>query len=135
NTRCRHQGAVGEWDAQQRRLRSADELLVLTGRLIADLAVGTGVVGGEERTDDELAGFHRGDRATHLLDDAAILVPHGGRRGDRADASVWPQIRPAHTGGRDPDDGIRGLDDRGAAGSLKGNTRRAEGTAPRLFPT
>ena len=44
--------------------------------LVADSAVWTGVVGGEERTDDELAGLDGCDRAADLLDDAAVLVPH-----------------------------------------------------------
>src|SRR5207247_7156300 len=60
-----HQSAISEWDAQQRRLRGADELGMLAGRLIAGLAVGTSVVGGEERSDDELARLDRGDRAAN----------------------------------------------------------------------
>src|SRR5206468_3069584 len=82
----------------------------------AELAVGAGVVGRGERADDELAGLDRGDRPADLLDDAAVLVPHRGRLGDRVGAAVGPQVGPAHAGGRDPDDGIRRLDDgRGVA--------------------
>jgi len=51
------QGAVREWDTQNRRLRSADDLLVFAGSLITGLAVGTGVIGGEKGTDDELPGL------------------------------------------------------------------------------
>ena len=51
------------------------------------------------------------DRAADLLDDAAVLVPHRRRLGDRLDAAIGPQVGPAHAGGRDPDDGIGRLDD------------------------
>src|SRR5271165_1929117 len=107
-----HQGAVREWHAQHRRLCGADKLLVLAGSLITGLAVRTDVIGGKEGTDNELAGFDRGDRAADLLDDAAVLVTHRGRLGERADAAIGPQVGPANAGGRDPDDGIRRLDDR-----------------------
>jgi len=50
---------------------------MLAGRLVSDMTVGTGIVGREERTDDELAGFNRFDRAPYFLHDAAILVPIG----------------------------------------------------------
>ena len=83
NIRRGHQRAVRERDAQQRRLRAADELAVLARRLVAGLAVGAGVVGGEERADDELPRLDRRDRAADLLDDAAVLVPHRGRLVDR----------------------------------------------------
>jgi len=63
---------------------------VLAGRLISDLTVGTGVVGREERTDDELAGLDGGDCAADLLDNAAVLVSHRRRLGNRIDAAVWP---------------------------------------------
>ena len=43
-----HQRAVRERDAQHGRLRIADELAVLAARRVTSLAVGTGVVGGEE---------------------------------------------------------------------------------------
>jgi len=42
--RRRHQSAVRERNAQQRRLRATDELLVLTGRLISGMAVRTRIV-------------------------------------------------------------------------------------------
>src|SRR4030081_3536348 len=48
NVRGSHQGAVSEWHPQQRCLRRTDELRALTRGLITDLAVGAGVVGGEE---------------------------------------------------------------------------------------
>ena len=51
------------------------------------------------------------DRAADLLDDAAVLVPHRSRFGDRTDAAVGPQVGPAHAGRRELDDGIRRLND------------------------
>src|SRR2546427_22673 len=71
-------------------LRSAHELGVLARGLITDLAVGTRVVGGEERSDDELAGLDGGDCAAGLFDDTAVLVTHRGRLGNRLDAAVRP---------------------------------------------
>ena len=62
-----HQGAIGKRDAQQWSLRSADEFGVLAGRLIANLAVRTCVVGREERSDDKLARLDGGDCAADLL--------------------------------------------------------------------
>src|SRR6266404_6126582 len=106
-----HQGAVSEWHPQQRCLRRADELRVLARGLITDLAVGAGVVGGEERSDDELTRLAGGDCAADLLNDAAVLVSHRRRLGNRLDAAIRPQVRPADTRGRDPDDGICRLDD------------------------
>src|SRR5437016_8865305 len=106
-----HQGAVSEWHPQQRCLRRADELRALARGLITDLAVGAGVVGGEERSDDELTRLDGGDCAADLLNDAAVLVTHRGRLGNRLDAAIRPQVRPTDTRGRDPDDGICRLDD------------------------
>ena len=36
------------------------------------------VVGGQEGTDDELAGPDRDDRSADILDDQEVLVPHRG---------------------------------------------------------
>jgi hypothetical protein len=83
NVRRRDQRTVGEWDAQQWSLRGADKLLMLARRLIAGPAVGTRVVGGEERADDELARLDCFDRAANLFNDSAILVAHRGRPVDR----------------------------------------------------
>src|SRR5207244_8271613 len=102
----------------------ADDLLVFAGSLITGLAVGTGVVGGKERTDYKLARFDGGDSAADLLNDAAVLVPHWGRLGDRIDAAVWPQVRPAHAGGRDPDNGIRRPYDCWCVALLEAHTAR-----------
>src|SRR5262245_52748690 len=49
--------------------------------------------------------------AADLLDDAAVLVPHRGRLRERVDAAVGPQIGPADASGREPDHGVRGLND------------------------
>jgi hypothetical protein len=45
--------------------------------LITDVAVGTGVVGSEERSDDNLARLDERDCAADILDDTAVLVPLG----------------------------------------------------------
>src|SRR6266849_10707768 len=105
-----HQGTVRKRDAEHTCLRSADKLAVLTGRLVASMTVGTGVIGGEERTDDELARLDRGDGAADLLNNAAVLVPHWGGLENRVDSAVWPQVRAAHACGRDPNDYIGRLD-------------------------
>src|SRR5882762_2757030 len=84
---------------------------MLARRLIAGLAVRTGVVGGEERTDDELARLDCSDSATDLLDDAAVLVPHRGGLGDLVDAAVAPEVGPADARRGHLDDGVRRLDD------------------------
>src|SRR5207244_419591 len=69
--------------------------------------------GGEERPDHELAGLDVLDGTADLLDDADVFVSH--RRGplDGLDAAVGPQVRSAHAGGGEPDDGVGGLDDPG----------------------
>ncbi len=58
----------------------ADDLLVFAGSLITGVAVGTGVIGGEKRTNDELPRLDRSDSAADLLNDAAVLVTHRGRQ-------------------------------------------------------
>ena len=72
----------------------------------ADLA---GVVGGEERPDDELSRLDRGHVAADLFDDADVLVPHG--VGDLTSSSPryghrsLPQIQAAEAITREPDAG------------------------------
>src|SRR5437868_3639442 len=83
---------------------------MLAGSLISSLTVRAGVVGRKEGTDDKLARLDLGDRPTDLLNNAAVLVPHRSRFGNGIDASVRPQVGPAHAGGRDPDNGIRGIE-------------------------
>src|SRR5207237_5630389 len=111
NVRRGHECTVRERDAQPRRLRTDDVLFVLTGRLVAGVAVRTRVVRREERPDNELARLNRRQPASDLLDDAAVLVPHGRRFSDRVDAAVRPQVGPADAGRGQTDDGIRRLDD------------------------
>src|SRR5207248_1662201 len=82
-----------------------------TRRVEAGLAVRAGVVRGEERSDNELARADRGDLVTDRFDDAAVLVSERGRAIDRLDAAVRPQVRAAHAGGGQPDDGVRRLKD------------------------
>src|SRR5207237_9596506 len=79
--------------------------------LVTSLAIRTGVVGGEKRADDELAGLDRTDLAADLLHDAAVFVAHRFGLGDRINAAVVPQVRAAHAGRGQTDDGIRRLDD------------------------
>jgi hypothetical protein len=52
-----HERTVRERDAQQRRLCASYQLPVLAGGRVTGAAVRTGIVGREERADDELAGF------------------------------------------------------------------------------
>src|SRR5881296_1526726 len=72
--------------------------------------MGTGVVGREERSDDELSRRDRPDRAADVFDDAAVLVAHGRRTVGGADAAIRPQVGPADARRREPDDGIRRFD-------------------------
>src|SRR5205823_12365187 len=69
-------------------------------------------VRGEERADDELAAFYQPDSAADFLDDAAILVAHRRRLGRSFATAVGPQVGAADAGRREPDEGIRRLDDR-----------------------
>jgi len=110
NIACGHERAVGERDTQKRRLRPGDERAVLAGRLIPDLAMRTGVVAREERSDGELSRRDRPHRAADVFDDAAVLVAHGRRTVGGADAAIRPQVGPADAGRREPDDGIRRFD-------------------------
>ena len=75
------EGAVGEGDAGVLGLGAdrSDGLAVNAGALVAGPADLTGVVRGEERSDDELAGPDRRHLGADRLDDAAVLVAH--RRG------------------------------------------------------
>jgi hypothetical protein len=108
------QGAVGERDAGALRLGAerADRLGVHAPGLVPGAADLAGVVGGEERADDELAGRQGEDLAAHLLDDADVLVPHRPRPVDLLHAAVGPQVGPAHAGRGEPDDGVGRLGDR-----------------------
>src|SRR6266536_2527832 len=75
-------------------------------------------------TDDELAWFDRGDCATDLLDDAAVLVPHRGRLGNGLNAAIGPQVRPAYARSRYPDHGIRRFHDRRGGALLETHIAR-----------
>src|SRR5207248_10704629 len=81
------------------------------GGLVTRLADLAGIVRGEERADHELAGPDRPDARAGLLDDTGVLVAHRGRPGYGLDPAVGPQVRAAHAGRREPDDGIGGLFD------------------------
>src|SRR3978361_435296 len=74
------EGAVSQWDAQVLGLGAVgtDELTVDAVGLVTGLADLAGVVGGEERTDHELAGLDRGDLGADFFDDADVFVAHRG---------------------------------------------------------
>src|SRR5438067_1630477 len=55
----------------------------------------TRVVGREERTDHELAGFDLTNLGSDLFHDADVLVTHRPRRVDVLHAAVRPQVGPA----------------------------------------
>src|SRR5207248_10199764 len=105
----------------------------LGGRRISDLGVGASVVRREERADNELAGRNGRDRTTDLRNDAAVLVPQRSRLGNRGDAAVWPQVRPAHARCRHPDMASVGLMIFGTSRSSKRMSRGPYRTAPRMF--
>src|SRR6266566_2072765 len=95
--RSRHQRAIGQRHAEQRCLRRANPLAMLTGRLIAELTVWTSIVRRGERTDHKLSRFNVLHRAANILDNAAILVSHRSRLRNRVNSPVGPQVRTAHT--------------------------------------
>jgi hypothetical protein len=119
------ESAVRERHAHARRLRADDGLEALTRRLIAVPAVRTRVVGGEERPDHELTGLDRRDAASDLLDQAAVFVPHRGRRRNRLNPAVRPQVGPADARERQADDCVCGLDDRRVGTIFKPDVARA----------
>lgn len=88
----RYQRPVRQRNPKPRRLRTADGLPVLTGRLITCFAVRARIIGSEEGSDDELARLERGDGAADLLDDATVLVAHRNRGGHFLDASIGPKV-------------------------------------------
>jgi hypothetical protein len=76
-----------------------------------------GVVGGEERADDELAGL---DVLTALPTSSTMPQyswPIGVGWSIGSMPAVGPQVRPAHAGRRSADDGVGRLDDRRSATS------------------
>jgi hypothetical protein len=78
NLRSGDEGAVGEGDARPLGLRAdgTDKLAVHAGALVAGAADLAGVVGGEERSDHELAGLDVVDGTADFFDDADVLVAH-----------------------------------------------------------
>jgi hypothetical protein len=61
-------------------------------------AVHAGAVADRERGDDEIALADGPDVGADLLDEADELVADALRAGDRRDAAVGPQVRPADAG-------------------------------------
>ena len=106
------QRAVRERHAGQLGLRaeSAHEHPVHAVRLVAGLTDLTGVVGGPEGADHEVADLDGADRGADLLDDADVLVTHD-LVVHRLGAAVRPQVAAADAGRRQTDDGVGGLDD------------------------
>ena len=106
------QGAVGEGDAGELGLgaEGAHQHPVGAVRLVAGLADLAGVVGGQERADDEVADLDGADLGADLLDDADVLVAHH-LVVDRLGAAVGPQVAAADAGRREADDRIGRLDD------------------------
>src|ERR671916_694888 len=82
------------------------------GRLVAGPADLAGAVRREERADDELVRLDQTHLAADLLDDADVLVAHRCRLRHRVGAAVGPEVRAAHAGRREPDEGVGRLDDR-----------------------
>jgi hypothetical protein len=110
------QGAVGERDAHALGLSAAggtEDLPVHAGGLVAGQADLAGVVGGEERSDDEVADLDVPHVRADLLDDAGVLVAHVEGLGDLVGAAVGPQVRPADAGRGQADDRVGGLHDGG----------------------
>jgi hypothetical protein len=105
--------AVGGRDADPLRLAPVEPADVLAVGVHALGADRTGVVAVQEAADDEVAGRHGGHGIADLLEDADVLVPHRGSRGDLLDAAVAPQVRAADAGGDGADHGVGGLDDDG----------------------
>ena len=111
--RCGHQCFVGQRDAGVLGLGAdaAHQSGIHAPALVPSPADLAGVVGGEERPDDELSGFDGGHVAADLFDDAHVLVAHRGRGTDLLNTAPWPQVTAADTGRRDTDDGVGRLDD------------------------
>jgi hypothetical protein len=119
----RDEGAVGERDADELRLRRAEgepgavlrpEVRdVVARRLHADLAVRAGVVADREGADDEVTGAQAAHVGADLLDDADQLVADGAGLGDLVDAPVGPQVGAAYAGRDDADDCVRRGQNRG----------------------
>ena len=107
------QGAVGVRDARLLGLGAdagVHELGVHALGLEPGLADLAGVVGDDERSDDEVARLERLHRVADLLHDADVLVAHQ-RVVDGLDAAVGPQVGPADAGRGQADDGVGRLDD------------------------
>ncbi len=92
-----------------------------TGTLIPGPADLAGVVRREKRADHKLARLDEVHVGAHRLDDADVLVADWAWLAHRVDSPIRPQIRAADAGGRYPDDGIGGIDDRGVVALLDSN--------------
>ena len=107
------EGSVGQGHARVLGLGVPDEAAVGAARLEAVLADLAGVVAQAEGADDEVADLDVRDLVADLDDGAHVLVAHGAGLLHGGDAPVGPQVRAAHAGGLELDDGVGGLDDVG----------------------
>ena len=107
------EGSVGQGHARVLGLGVADEAAVGAARLVAVLADLAGVVAQAEGADDEVADLDVLDVVADLDDGAHVLVAHGAGLLQGLDAPVGPQVRAAHAGGLELDDGVGGFDDVG----------------------
>jgi hypothetical protein len=87
--------------------------------------VGAGVVGKNERADDELAGLDGLDLVADLDDHAAIFMAHVKGLGDGVRAAIGPEVGTADAGCRELDDGVGGLENRGFGDFLEANVAGA----------
>ena len=67
----------------------------------------------QKGADDEVANLDARDLVADLDNGAHVLVAHGAGLLQGGDAPVGPQVRAAHAGGLELDDGVSGFDDVG----------------------
>ena len=109
-----HERAVGERDARVLGLGAdvAHQFALHAAALVARLTDLAGVVGRDERSNNELARLDIADAAADFFDDTDVFVTHGCVV-DVVDAAVRPEIRTADARRRQPDDRVRRADDVG----------------------
>jgi hypothetical protein len=129
------QRAVSQRDPQPLRLGAfgSDACAVDARRLVAGPTDLAGVVGGEKRTDHELARLDRRYLGADLLDDPGVLMTHWRRPAEWVRASVRPEVRAADTSGGQPDDRVGRRHDLRFGALLDPNVTGAYMTAPRTI--
>ena len=126
------EGPVGRATARVLGLGVPDEPTVGAARLEAVLADLAGVVAQAEGADDEVADLDARDLVADLDNGAHVLVAHGAGLLHRGDTPVTPQVRAAHAGGLELDDGVGGFDDVGTSRSSTRTSPAACMTTPRM---